>query len=106
MTTNSTLGELKTTKIECECDCYDTSLDTLCRDTVCVFDFSGNFEYVGFWADWCPHTKIVYFGGGWQKVPDLVIDHYPSEAEIADYAFEHVSLDKLKKINWIDEEEE
>lgn len=44
------------------------------------------------WADYYPKAKKVVFGGDWEKIPDMKVDHEPTEKEIYDYIE-----------NWLDE---
>jgi hypothetical protein len=50
-----------------------------------VIDFAGNYKYKGFWADWCPNSKRVIFGGHWFNIPDLKIDYCPSQLQVDNY---------------------
>lgn len=51
--------------------------------TVCVYDFAGNgVDIADRWADYDPAQNLVVFGGCWADVPDWVVDHEPTEAEV------------------------
>ena len=64
---------------KCTCD------KELCDEAICIIDFAGNFKHKGFWADWCPNSNRVVFGGHWWNIPDMKIDHVPSEKEVDEY---------------------
>lgn len=50
-------------------------------NSICIIDFAGNHKYGGFWADYFPQEKKVKFGGEWYDIPDMEVDHRPSEKE-------------------------
>ena len=64
---------------KCTCD------KELCIESICIIDFAGNNGQKGFWADWCPNSNRVIFGGFWWNIPDMDIDHEPSEKEVDNY---------------------
>lgn len=54
----------------------------LCEDSICLQDFCGRGKdgfQTNFWADWCPHDKVVYFGGAWGFIPNLLAETEPSD---------------------------
>lgn len=70
-------------EVEDRCSCAQGV--GLCDATICIIDFAGNYKYRGFWADWCPHTKKVYFGGFWAMVPTLDASNAPTPETIEAY---------------------
>ena len=65
-----------------ECTCVNGSL---CKEAICIIDFAGNRRHDGFWADWCPNSNKVYFGGSWCRIPPMEIDHEPTEDQVDEY---------------------
>lgn len=64
---------------KCTCD------KQLCSEAICITDFAGNNTHKGEWADWCPNSKRVVFGGHWWNIPDWFIDYCPTETEVNEY---------------------
>ena len=48
---------------------------------ICIEDFSGNNMQNGFWADWSPETKFVYFGGAWCDICPMLSDALPNDIQ-------------------------
>ena len=69
-----------------ECTCAE---GYLCDETICIIDFAGNNRAAGFWADWCPNSNKVYFGGSWGLIPPMGIDHEPTEDQVNRYKIAH-----------------
>lgn len=56
--------------------------NSLCRESICLHDFSGRELGKGhttYWADWCPTDKRVYFGGDWDFIPPLKAETLPAD---------------------------
>lgn len=58
-------------------------LANICDKALCVEDFCGyttpGHLPVQYWADWCPVTSMVYFGGDWCDVPPLPCAAMPTD---------------------------
>ncbi len=51
------------------------------EESVCILDWAGNTYLDGEWADYCPQSKRVVFGGGWQELPDWSCEVQPTPDE-------------------------
>ena len=60
----------------------------MCDKDVCVFDLCDGLHMKDYYADWCPETNTVTFGGGWFGIPEMIVDHPPSSEEVGDWARE------------------
>lgn len=60
-----------------------------CDDWICVYDICAGNCYpfpANLYADWSPSQKLLRFGGNWSDIPDVPMDHEPSEDEVSDIA--------------------
>lgn len=60
--------------------------------SICIIDWCGSYKYSGWWCDYFPNENKVVFGGEWEDVPDLTIDHIPTTEECEKHAREHTSF--------------
>jgi len=51
------------------------------KNLVCIVDFAGNNRDAGFWADWSPDDKRLYFGGAWTNVPSMPCEVEPTDEQ-------------------------
>lgn len=58
----------------------------ICRDAICIEDMAGPD---GFWADWCPHDKKVYFGGIWYGIPPMPSQTLPDDKTWREWVHQH-----------------
>jgi hypothetical protein len=58
----------------------------LCDEAKCLEDFCGysltDHLPVQYWADWCPATRTVYFGGDWCDVAPWALEAMPTSDEV------------------------
>jgi len=57
------------------------------EESICIIDWCGGGKNSGYWSDYFPYENVVKFGGEWWDIPDLIIDHQPTEDECR----EHIS---------------
>jgi len=82
-----------------KCTCEETML---CNEAICIIDFAGSYKHKGFWADWCPNSNKVYFGGHWFNIPSWPREELPTEEEVDAYISLYDITDGLK-INYDEE---
>ena len=63
------------------------------EDSVCIVDFAGNFKDCGFWYDYFPKHKGVKFGGILSDIPNMLVDHEPTEDECEAWIKDHTEFD-------------
>lgn len=50
-------------------------------ENICIMDFAGNYKDCGYWYDYYPAHKVVKFGGILFAIPNMPVDHKPTEEE-------------------------
>ena len=64
----------------------------MCDKDICIYDLCDGYHMADYCADWCPETKLVTFGGWWNVVEPMSIDHEPTELEIQTWVESHMRI--------------
>jgi len=59
----------------------------------CIMDYAGNYNQCGFWYDYYPFYKAVKFGGLLSDIPNMPVDHEPTEEECETWIKDHKEFD-------------